>query len=173
VVQRDTTSPEITITVDPTTTIVRRFNGASDLSELSEGDQVTITGTQQSSGAIAATKVQNNSAQVGHSQINGMVLYAASDLSGVALKVTANEGSGAAFAIGSVVQVATTPATPIRFLNGHVGRVPDLRPGMRLTLYGLSDRAAQMVVSPHDIAQIPSKRAGVLTSAAPDDGTPR
>lgn len=171
VVQRDEAGPLITVKVDPTTTMARRFGGVSNLSELSAGDEVTITGTPQPDGSIAASKVQDISVQVGHSQINGSVLYAASDLGGVALKVTANEGSGAAFGNGSVITVATTPSTTLRLLNGRMGRVPDLRPGMIVTLYGLSDRAAQMVLSPHGLEQIAAAHAGALTRTAPDDGT--
>jgi hypothetical protein len=168
-VQLDATNPAITVSVGINTVIVRRFNGASNLSELSAGDRVAITGETPTTSTINATRVQNYSVQVGYTQVNGTVLYVASNLSGIALRVTANEGRDAAFGVGTIIMINTTPSTSIRFLDGHTGHLTDLRPGMRLTLYGVSDREGQIVVSPHSIEQIRSARAHVLTRVAPDD----
>jgi hypothetical protein len=48
----------------------------------------------------------------------------------------------------------------------------EVRPGMVLTQWGLTQNEAHVLFAPHDITQ-PLGNAGALTKVAPSDNTPR
>jgi hypothetical protein len=169
-VQRDPNSPEISVLISPTTTLVRRFNGPADLSQFSAGDQVHVTGTGTAATTITATEVKDNSIQVAYTQINGRVLYISRAFDRMVLRVTANQGGNAAIPVGNIATLNITPTTPVTLIGQHNATVANVRPGMVLTLWGLSNRPGQIVFRPHDITQLLTN-AGVLTKSAPGDNT--
>lgn len=176
VVERDATSRLITVRVPPGTPVLRRFGGASDLTELSAGDRVVITGSGPRGSTIVAGKVQDTSVQMAGTQINGVVRYISRDFSRMSVNVTANEGAKAAFAVGSTVLVAITPSTPVLYIiapGAGSNGVQGLRPGVAITFFGLSDREGRVVLGPHDIKQIQSFQEDALIRTAPGDGEPR
>lgn len=176
-VQRgDETSHVITVRVPPGAAVVRRFNGASSLSEVSPGDQVVVTGTSKGAYTIVAARARDTSIQVGGTQINGTVSYIARDFGRMAVSVTANEGENAAFKVGATVLVVINPSLPVLYINAPgagTNGVQGLRPGLPITFYGFSDRAGQVILSPHDIEQILTDQEDALIRAAPSDGSPK
>jgi hypothetical protein len=170
-VQRSPNTPEISVIISPTTTLVRRFNGPADLSQFSAGDQVHVTGTGTAATTITATEVKDNSIQVAFTQINGRVLYISRAFDRMVLRVTANQGGNAAIPVGNIAILNITPTTPVDLIGQPTGTVANVRPGMVLTLWGLSNRPGQTVFRPHDITQLLTN-ANVLTKSAPGDNTP-
>ncbi len=167
-VQRDAAGPLITVTVTPGTTIMRRFDGHSSLDQLGPGDQLQITSTPAGT-TLTATQIEDLSLQQAYTQLNGTVAYLTRPLAQLALRVTATEGANAAFARGFTVLVDVTPATPVRFLDGHSGTVSQLRPGTTITLYGLSDREGHLVLSPRAIAETLPTIAATPAQVSPAD----
>jgi hypothetical protein len=168
-VQRTWDGPEFIIDVAPTTTIVRRFDGPSTLSEVSAGDHLLITGANLGNHTIAATAIKDTSIQVGFTSINARVRYVARDFSAMAVRITANEHGNAAFGVGSTILVDITPTTPITLLQG-AGTVQQLRPQMLINIhYGLSNREGQVMFTAHDITELPQANAASLPQVAPAD----
>jgi hypothetical protein len=182
VVARGPYSAEITVAVSSTTTIVRRFDGKSDLSEVSPGDQVQIKGVRTTAGGVAATNaatvtgitataIKDVSIQVGFTQINGRVLYISRALDQLVVRVTANEGRYAAFERGAIATIDVTPATKFALLNNPNATTADVRPGMVLTGWGLSNRDSHIMFSPHDLTQLLPRAAAALAHAGQADTT--
>src|SRR5262249_41540563 len=138
----------ITVNLTPTTTVVRRFDGKSNPGELEINDYVEITGTSPSRGAMTAGAIQDFSIQVKYTEIRGQVLGIGGAYTSMTLRVTAHESGQPAFAVGEVVRVDITPSTPVRLPSGAMGSVQNLRPGMFVQLYGLSDQPNRVIVRP-------------------------
>lgn len=173
IVKQVSHGPKVAVSVGASTSVLRRFYGNSSLHELSVGDHLLISGGWGSGHrSFEAVGLIDNSIQVGHSQINGKVTYVGGGLHRIAVQVTANEGKDAAFGLGATVTLDVSPTTKVELLNHHAGTAGSLRPGMALTLWGLSNRDAHLVLSPHDISQILVNGDGKLTKAAPADSTP-
>lgn len=189
VVQRGPNSREFTVDISTSTTIVRRFNGKSDPSELNAGDHVQITAATPvvtattpatttttvatAAPVITATAIKDNSIQVAYTQVNGRVVFVGRGLERMVVRVSANEGSNAAIPLGDIATVDTTSATHVDLIGKPNGTIADVRPGMVLTFYGLSDREGHIVFAPHDITQLLPTSAKTLTKAAPNDNTPK
>jgi len=189
VVQRGPNSREVTVDISPSTTIVRRFNGKSDPSELSAGDHVQITALTPVAAAttpatttttvapaapvITASAIKDNSIQVAYTQINGRVVFVGRGLERMVVRVTANEGSNAAIHLNDIATVDTTSTTPVDLIGKPNGTMADVRPGMVLTFYGLTNREGHIVFAPHDITQLLPTSAKTLTKAAPSNNTPK
>ena len=118
-VQRDTDTPEIMVEINPTTILVRRFNGPADLSRFSAGDQVHVTGTGTAATTIVAAEVQDNSIQIAYTQINGRVLFVSRALDRMVLRVTANQGGNAAIPVGNIATLDIMPTTPVDLIGQH------------------------------------------------------
>ncbi len=182
IVQRSVTGPEITVTISPTATLVRRFNGKSSLSEFSGGDHVLITpvappvaagaASTAPSVAITAGAVKDDSIQVGYTQINGRVVFIDQALNQLVLIVTADEGKLAAIPVGDHAFVDVTPTTPVSLVGKPTATMADVRPGMVLTMWGLTQNEAHVLFAPHDITQLLGNAAN-LTKVAPNDSTPK
>ena len=172
VVERGPDTPELTVAIGPTTTLVRRYDGPADLSQFSAGDQVHITGTGTAATTITATEVKDNSIQVAYTQINGRVRFVGRALDRMVLVVTANEGGNAAIARGDIATLDITPTTHVTLIGQPNATPANVRPGMVLTLWGLSNREGHIVFRPHDITQLLTSSANVLTKSAPSDSTP-
>jgi len=185
IVQRGVNDPEITVTISPTATIVRRYNGKSDLSELNVGDHLVIKGTRTppagtalngttavSGTTILASAIKDTSIQVGYSQINGRVLGLSRAMDQLDVQVTANEGNArAAFPVGEFASIVVSPTTVVNLLGKPGATIADVRPGMVLTMYGLSDSTLHTMLAPHDITQLLGNTATRLTKIAPSDST--
>ncbi len=171
-VERGPDTPEIMVAISPTTTLVRRFDGPADLSQFSAGDQVHVTGTGTATTTIMAGEVKDNSIQVAYTQINGRVLFVSRTLDRLVVRVTANQGGNAAIPVGNIATLNITPTTPVDLIGQHNATPANVRPGMVLTLWGLSNRPGQIVFRPHDITQLLTNSANVLTKSAPSDSTP-
>ncbi|MGH2390477.1 MAG: hypothetical protein ACRDIE_19935, partial [Chloroflexota bacterium] len=65
-VERRPDSPEITIAINPTTALVRRYNGPTNPSQFSAGDHVRIMGASTTARTITATEVKDNNIQVAY-----------------------------------------------------------------------------------------------------------
>lgn len=172
-VQERAHGPEYKVTFGPSSPILRRFYGNSNLKELSAGDHLLISGDWSSPHVFTAVGIVDTTIQVGYSQINGKVTSIGSGLHRLVVQVTANEGKNAAFAVKETVTLDVSPTTKVELLGGHMGTIANLRPGTLLTCWGLSNRNAHAMFSPHDITQILSSGAGKLTKVAPPDSTPQ
>ncbi len=182
IVQRSVTGPEITVTLSPAATIVRRFDGKSNLGEFSSGDHVLITrvappvatgaATTAPAAAITASAVKDDSIQVGYTQINGRVVFLNQALNQLVLIVTADEGKLSAIPVGDRAFVDVTPTTPVSLVGKPAATMADVRPGMVLTMWGLTQNEAHVLFAPHDITQLLGNAAS-LTKVAPNDSTPR
>jgi hypothetical protein len=177
IVQRSINGPEITVTISPTATLVRRFDGKSNLGELSGGDQVLITPMAPPTASspavtIPAGVVKDVSIQVAYTQINGRAMFVSQALNEMVVGVTANEGRLAAIPVGDRAFVDVTPTTAVSLVGKPNATIADVRPGMVLTMWGLSDNVSHVVFAPHDITQLLSS-AATLSKAAPDDNTPK
>jgi hypothetical protein len=166
IVQTTANGPETTVRIGAGTIIRRRFDGSSSLLEINPGDRVYIVGSPQG-GLLTATRIDDNSIQVAGSQINGTVRGLSHDLRQVAVTITANEGARAAFALGFTVLIDVTATTPVAFVGGKSGTVAQLRPGMHVTLYGLSAIESHTIAGPRGVTQILPLNAAVLSEAAP------
>jgi hypothetical protein len=181
VVQRSVTGPEITVTLSPAATIVRRFDGKSNLGEFSGGDHVLITpvappiatgaATSAPTEAITAGAVKDESIQVGYTQINGRVVFVDQALNQLVLIVTADEGKLAAIPVGDHAFVDVTPTTPVSLVGKSNATMADVRPGMVLTMWGLTQNEAHVLFAPRGITQLLGN-AATLTQVAPNDSTP-
>ncbi len=138
IVQRSVTSPEITVVLSPTATIVRRFDGKSNLSEISAGDHIVVTPvapplptagpvTATAAMSITAAAVKDDSIQVGYSQINGRVIFVNQALTQLQLIVTANEGRFAAIPVGDHAFIDVTPTTPAALIGKPSATPADVR----------------------------------------------
>ena len=165
-VQQNAAGPLLKVAITPATKVLRRFDGASNLSQLNIGDTVQVTG-QASGGLLTATSIVDESVQLHGSQINATVHGVTHGYAQVAVQVTATEGKDAAFAVGETVLLNTTPSTRVQFLGGRVGTVAQLRPGMHITLFGLSVREDHLVLDPQDMMEILAANAGSLAKVAP------
>ena len=182
IVQRSLTGPEITVTISPTATLVRRFNGKSNLGEFSGGDHVLITpvappmstgaATTAPTLAITAGAVKDESIQVGYTQINGRVVFVDQALNQLVLIVTADEGKFAAIPVNDHAFVDVSPTTPVSLVGKPAATIADVRPGMVLTMWGLTQNEAHVLFAPHDITQLLGN-AATLTKVAPSDSTPK
>lgn len=172
-VQRGWAGPETTVGVAANTVFLRRYNGKSDISELSAGDSVLITGTVAGTRTLLATTVKDMSIQVAYTQVNATVAFVSRDFSQMTVHIRAAQGPNAPFYAGSTVSADITPTTPVTLLGGMGGTIQQLRPGMAITFYGFSDRAGQVITNPHGITQIPAAQVNQLTVAAPNDNAPR
>jgi dihydrofolate reductase len=142
-VQRSLTGPEITVIIGPTATLVRRFNGKSNLGEFSGGDHVLITpaappvstgaATPAPTVAITAIAVKDESIQVDHTQINGRVVFVDQALNQLAPIVTADEGKLAAIPVRDHCFIDVSPTTPVSLVGKPTATMADVRPGILIT----------------------------------------
>jgi hypothetical protein len=91
---------------------------------------------------------------VASTQIQGTVAGITSPENLLTIAVTAVQGSDPPFRVGETEIAASSPGTPVIFLDGHLGTVSELRPGTAITLSGLSDIRAPLILSPQAITQI-------------------
>lgn len=109
--------------------LIRRFGGASNVSEFQTGDALMVTGTVSQSAAwtIAARVVRDNSIQVRNASFSGTI----SNLGANSFSFdTRNRG---------VIQVSTDSNTKF-YVNGKAGTFSDLANGMTGTISGVWDR---------------------------------
>ncbi len=161
-VQRTATSPIITVNVSATTTISYRFGGNALLSDLNPGDRLRIAGIVQDS-VLSAQHIADLSLQYSFTRMNALVLARNDALNLLTLRVTASLGSSAPFGKTAIVVAVITPGTPVQFLGGRMGRVAQIRPGSAITLTGLSDRQAHLILQPQDIREIARSSATTIT----------
>jgi hypothetical protein len=90
-------------------------------------------------------------------------------LDSMVVQVTASEGNGAAFMRGQMVAIKVTPTTPVALLGNPNATIASIRPGMVLTMWGLSDRTGHVMLIPHDIMHLLPNTAAILSKAAPKD----
>jgi hypothetical protein len=65
-----------------------------------------------------------------------------------------------------------SPTTPVNLVGKPTATMADVRPGMVLTMWALTQNEAHVVFAPHDITQLQGN-AGALTKVAPSDNTPK
>ena len=136
------------------------------LGSLIPGDVLAIKGATSGS-TLTASNIQDLSQQEAYTQINGAVLLVSHPAATITLRVTASEGQNAAFQRADIVRVIVRPTTAVTLRNGTAGTASQVRAGMRLTLYGLSDRATKTVLAPQGITQIAASGARTLSKVAP------
>jgi hypothetical protein len=150
-------SPQITVTISPTATIVRRYNGKSAFTELSVNDHVQVwpvrsttpgattpvTGTT----SLVAARIKDVSIQLAFTQISGKVTAISLDKTQVTVLVTANRGANvSAFMVGKSATLDVTPTTVVHF-GKKTGTVADLQVGMILRTWGLSDSVSGIMLA--------------------------
>ncbi|MGH2346043.1 MAG: hypothetical protein ACRDG4_12515, partial [Chloroflexota bacterium] len=109
---------------------------------------------------------------VAYTQINGRVLFVGRAFDRMVLRVTANQGANAAIPRGDIATLDIAPTTRVTLIGKPNAGMADVRPGMVLTLWGLSNREGHIVFRPHDITQLLTNGANTLTRSAPSDSTP-
>jgi phospholipase C len=161
-VERSASSPISTVKVSATTTISYRFGGSAPLSDLTPGDRLRISGAGRH-GILAAQHIADLSLQLSFTRINAIVLARNDTLHLLTLRVTANVGSAAPFDNTAIVMAVIAPDTPAQLLGGRMKTVEQLRPGSSITLTGLSDRQARLILQPRDIRQITLVRTDTIS----------
>jgi phospholipase C len=160
-VQQSTRGPLIHVPISSATLVTFRFGSIAPLLSLNIGDRLRIIGVRHGN-SIVARQIHDLSMQTADTQINGIVTAITARVSQITLRVTANQGLLAPFGVGATVLVNVTPSSPLRLLDGHMGTIRQLRPGAVVTLHGLSDAPAHLILDPRAMAEIAPTLAGTI-----------
>lgn len=134
-----TKSATITVMVAGTTTLLRRYNGHSNLAEFSPGDQLSVRGSYEagSTTTLDALSIKDKSIQHAFTDVLGQVQSVAN---GAATLVVAHKrGFFSPYRHGGNMQVTFTSAT-IVMSGGVTTTVDAIQPGLKIIAMGLYDR---------------------------------
>ena len=135
-------SRTVTVTVPTTTTFLRRDNGRSSLDEVMAGDRVTVWGSFEngSPATFDAQRIKDWSIQRAYTRVVGSVATVQNGV--VTLRVARGRSEHSAYWHGEDVWV-TVPSSAIVTAGSGAVRVNAVRPGMRVLVLGLYDRASR------------------------------
>jgi hypothetical protein len=135
-------SMTVTVTVPTTTKFVRRYNGRSSLDELTAGDRIIAYGAFKN-GSITtfdAQRITDWSIQRAYTRVVGSVATVQNGV--VTLRVARGRSEHSAYRHGEDVWV-TLPSSAIVASGSGAVAVKAVRPGERVLVLGLYDRASR------------------------------
>lgn len=137
----------VTVGVGSNAKLVRRYNGRSNLAELSAGDKLTVVATYLGNSSYSATRIKDVTIQKAFSSMVGRI----KTISGSTLTVQVLADSRAKgqnpFRVGETLTQTVSPQTVITLANGSAGTMANLQPGMRFYTLGVVNRKAHAFVS--------------------------
>jgi hypothetical protein len=135
-------SMTVSVTVPATTTVVRRDNGRSSLDELTAGDRIIAYGAFKngSTTTFAAQRINDWSIQRAYTRVVGSVATVQNGV--VTLRVARGRSEHSAYWHGDDVWV-TVPSSAIVASGSGAVTVNAVRPGVRVLVLGLYDRASR------------------------------
>jgi hypothetical protein len=190
VVQPGTTgSAQVTVTISPTTSIVRRYDGKSNCTELSANDKVQIWRVRQAPaigapGATApatpttpltAARIQDFSIQVAYTEIVGVITAAIASTTTttptvqLTVTVVANKGpKTSAFKVAQIITI-DAPATTSVSIGKTTETAANLQVGQIIRANGLSDSVTSIMFAPRALRVIAlNGTANVAPASAAD-----
>lgn len=132
----------VTVAVSTTTKIVRRYNGASALAEISAGDEVYAWGSfdPTSTATFDAVRIKDWSIQRAYTRVNGVVTGLSSG--GVTLDVGKGRAKLSPYRHGETIYVDFSATTVV--VSGSVTvTVSDVVTGTHIMALGLFDRVSK------------------------------
>jgi hypothetical protein len=132
----------VVLTVPATATLVRRDNGRSGLDEVTVGDRITADGSFErgSTTMFDAQRLKDWSIQRAYTRVVGSVATVQNGV--VTLRVARGRSEHRAYWHGDDVWV-TVPSSAIVASGSGAVTVNAVRPGMRVLVLGLYDRASR------------------------------
>jgi hypothetical protein len=132
----------VSVTVPATTKLVRRYNGRSSLDELMAGDRIIAYGSFKngSTTTFDAQRIQDWSIQRAYTRVVGSVATVQNGI--VTLRVARDRSEHSAYWHGDDVWV-TVPSSALVMSGAGAVRVNVVRPGVRVVVLGLYDRASR------------------------------
>ncbi len=107
-------STSYTINISSTTKIVRHYNGASDMDELSVGDQLVVVGPQTATNTIGATRVKDLSIQEAWTHMSGTIQSVSGTTVPATVTVTVvRDHLNAPFSNGQSLSLAISSSTTV------------------------------------------------------------
>lgn len=169
---------QISVSVTPSTRIVRRYNGASGLDELAANDVLQIRGTTTAPGAVTATWIRDISIQAAYTRLVGQVTSVTAN--SVSVVVQRGIRRGSPFAPGSNLTLPVGTATKV--ISGTTtatGSTSGITAGDRIVALGVFNRVAHNFQSTFRIRILgtgvkahPAAYTGYLVSAPVTTTTP-
>ena len=145
-----------TVDITTSTTLVRRFNGASALDELAVNDQLTVFGQlDSSSNTITATRIKDLSIQAAYTRMAGQVTAVSAAGAAPSLTVTVlKDSSHSPFSPGPSYTLPIGPSTRVTAHGSTVsGSLNGIVAGEQVTALGVFDRTNRNFVSVARIRQ--------------------
>lgn len=140
----------VTIAVDSSTTILRRYNGASGLDELNAGDSLGLVAVWHGGTVYGAKLVKDFSIQKAFTWSEGTITALSvmaptgSITPTTTITIVVLAGGGRLrvnpFRAGQTVTLNVTTTTTVLLATGTVGTALSLRTGMQISALGLVDR---------------------------------
>lgn len=137
----------VTVGVGSSTKLVRRYNGASNLAELSAGDKLAVVATYLGNGSYSATRIKDVTIQKAFSAMVGRIKTISGNTLTVQVLADSRAKGQNPFKVGETLTQTVSPQTVITLANGSAGTMADLQPGMRFYTLGVANRKAHAFVS--------------------------
>ncbi len=132
---------QVTVAVDASAKIVRRFNGASSLDELGANDVLQVRGVSTASGVVAAAWIRDASIQEAYTRLVGQVT--AVTPASVSVVVQRDASGRAPFGYGQNLTLPVGASTQV--ISGTAtatGSTGSIATGAQITALGVFDRIA-------------------------------
>jgi len=130
---------QITVAVDASAKIVRRFNGASSLDELGVNDVLQVRGVTTAPGVVAATLIRDTSIQEAYTRLVGLVT--AVTPTSVSVVVQRDASGRSSFSYGQNLTLPVGPSTQV--ISGTTtttGSTGSIATGAQITALGVFNR---------------------------------
>ncbi len=130
---------QVTVAVDASAKIVRRFNGASSLDELGVNDVLQVRGVTTAPGVVAATLIRDTSIQEAYTRLVGLVT--AVTPASVSVVVQRDASGRAPFGYGQNLTLPVGPSTQV--ISGTTtttGSTGSIAVGNKITALGVFNR---------------------------------
>lgn len=145
---------QVTVAVTPSTKIVRRYNGASSLDELSANDVLQVRGVTSAAGTITATWMRDVSIQAAYTRLVGQVTAVTPN--SVSVVVQRDETGRSPFIVGQNVTLPVGASTQV--ISGTTtttGSTGGIAPGNRIVALGVYNRIGNTFQSTFRIRVLP------------------
>ena len=130
---------QITVAVDASAKIVRRFNGASSLDEVGVNDVLQVRGVTTAPGVVAATLIRDTSIQEAYTRLVGLVT--AVTPASVSVVVQRDASGRSPFSYGQNLTLPVGPSTQV--ISGTTtttGSTGSIATGAQITALGVFNR---------------------------------
>jgi len=127
---------QITVAVDASAKIVRRFNGASSLDELGVNDVLQVRGVTTAPGVVAATLIRDTSIQEAYTRLVGLVTAVTPN--SVSVVVQRDASGRSPFSYGQNLTLPVGPSTQV--ISGTTTTTGSIAVGAQITALGVFNR---------------------------------